>query len=171
MLYFEILWARFLKIDFASRVPPRQPEAQFLVKKSIFDDFENFQKTQKIEFSRIPECPATTPKTQKLFFWQFFQNSQNRQKHIFDENTKTAIARATGRPRSSRDVHFVANRAAHLFKISAKMHKYTQICSKPAWSKTGFKQNRFQPKPVFAIGANRFQTGFNLFLMEIQKRP
>ena len=31
---------------------------------------------------------------------------------------KTAVARATGRPRSSRDVHFVANRAAHLFKIS-----------------------------------------------------
>ena len=31
---------------------------------------------------------------------------------------KTAEYRATGRPRSSRDVHFVANRAGHLLKIS-----------------------------------------------------
>merc|ERR1712093_648800 len=46
-----------------------------------------------------------------------------------NKNTKTAIARATGRPRSSRDVHFVANRTVHLLKISANMHnirKYTQ---------------------------------------------
>ncbi len=43
------------------------------------------------------------------------------------ENTKTAIARATGRPRSSRDVHFVANRAVHLLKISANIQKFTQI--------------------------------------------
>ena len=46
----------------------------------------------------------------------------------FNKKTKKAIPRATRRPRSSRDVHFVANRAAHLFKISANMHKYTQIC-------------------------------------------
>ena len=41
--------------------------------------------------------------------------------------TKTLQCRATGRPRSSRDVHFVANRAAHLFKISANMNIYANI--------------------------------------------
>ena len=48
------------------------------------------------------------------------QKIQTKTKQILQTiiNTKTAIARATGRPRSSRDVHFVANRAAHLFKIS-----------------------------------------------------
>ena len=66
-------------------------------------------------------------------FWKILENFQNRQKDIFDENTKTAIARATGRRRNSRDVHFVANRAAHLLSISANMHnirKYTQIYKK-----------------------------------------
>ena len=31
------------KIDFASRVPPRQPEAQIFVKNAIFRDFEFFE--------------------------------------------------------------------------------------------------------------------------------
>ena len=44
-----------------------------------------------------------------------------------NENAKKTIARATGRPRTSRDVHFVANRAAHLLKRSANIEKYTQI--------------------------------------------
>ena len=41
------------QIDFASRVPPRQPEAQFLVQNSIFDDFENFGFLSKIWFLGI----------------------------------------------------------------------------------------------------------------------
>ena len=44
------------------------------------------------------------------------------------KNTKTAMVRATGRPRTSQDVHFVANRAAHLLKISANIQKYTLTC-------------------------------------------
>ena len=36
------------------------------------------------------------------------------------------------------------------------LHAQNRFGRKPVWSKTGFKQNRFQPKPVFAIGANRF---------------
>ena len=35
---------RIKEIDLASRVQPRQPEAQLLVKKSIFDVFKNRQK-------------------------------------------------------------------------------------------------------------------------------
>ena len=43
----------FLVIDFASRVPPRQPEAQFLIQNSIFDNFENFGFLSKIWFLSI----------------------------------------------------------------------------------------------------------------------
>ena len=56
-----------------------------------------------------------------------FAIGANRFQCIFDENTKTAMARATGRPRSSRDVHSAANCAAHLFKLSVHMPEYTQI--------------------------------------------
>ena len=35
--------SEIVEIDFASRVPPRQPEAQFLIQDLIFDDFENFE--------------------------------------------------------------------------------------------------------------------------------
>ena len=55
------------------------------------------------------------------------QSCERQGEVVFDKDTKTAIARAPGRPRSSRDVHFVANRAAHLVKISANIQKYTQI--------------------------------------------
>ena len=57
------------------------------------------------------------------------------------KNKKTAIARATGRPRTSQDVHFVANRAAHLLKVSADIQKYTQI----------YKNVHLRPPPSFIL--------------------
>ena len=35
--------SEIVEIDFASRVPPRQPEAQCLVKNVVFTVFENFE--------------------------------------------------------------------------------------------------------------------------------
>ena len=43
----------FLVIDFASRVPPRQPEAQLLIKNAIFYNLENFGFLSKIWFLSI----------------------------------------------------------------------------------------------------------------------
>ena len=38
----KIIYCQKSEIDFASRVPPRQPEAQFLIQNSICDYFQNF---------------------------------------------------------------------------------------------------------------------------------
>ena len=59
-----------------------------------------------------------------VYFFRFHWNSLIFL--ILLQTQKTAEYRATGRPRSSRDVHFVANRAAHLLDINVNIQKYTQ---------------------------------------------
>ena len=85
---FFLFWGFCLggpQIDFASRVPPRQPEAQILFKNAIFDDFENSSKNgrflkvldlgTKLKFLVMQFRIETTSRRSISRDFEFFENS------------------------------------------------------------------------------------------------